>query len=215
MLGNLRPEQCSGGPSPCRSCTEAKADCVFDYSLDQRRKIAGKRRDEDFRSQTQMLDGLFEMIRSGDDGKVQELLAMIRDNASLSTVAATVEANLKTSDGSQKRKRSASPSPVSEELDKALAEQSGSDVHMGETVPSPQASLLPSAAAPSKLLSIPATRRGPSADSIGFRRPSLGSESQSRPITDITEVRNFHHLHLPTQSIPRDTIVCGWGLKHC
>lgn len=102
--------QCSGGPPPCQLCKELKSECIFDVSLDQRRKIASHRRDDDFKSQTRMMEGLFELIRSGGERNVQDLLALIRSNAPVEEVAALIEDGLETAHVGQKRKLSVSDS---------------------------------------------------------------------------------------------------------
>lgn len=83
---------------------------MFDSSLDQRRKIAGHRRDQELKSQTQMVDGLFEVIRSGGERQVQDLLELIRADAPMAEIAAAVEETLETSQPGQKRKWSVSES---------------------------------------------------------------------------------------------------------
>ncbi len=89
-------------------CRDLETECVFDYTQDQRRKIAGHRRDEDFKSQTRMMEGLFEVVRSGEESSVQELLALIRAEAPMAQIAAKVEDNLEGSQPGQKRKWSVS-----------------------------------------------------------------------------------------------------------
>lgn len=83
---------------------------MFDSSLDQRRKIAGHRRDQELKSQTHMVDGLFEVIRSGGERQVQDLLQLIRADAPMAEIAAAVEDTLEPSQPGQKRKWSASES---------------------------------------------------------------------------------------------------------
>ena len=89
-------------------CSEVQTECVFDYTQDQRRKIATHRRDEDFKSQTRTMEGLFEIIRTGEESSVQDLLALIRTQAPLADIAAKVEMDLNSSHSGQKRKWSVS-----------------------------------------------------------------------------------------------------------
>jgi hypothetical protein len=187
--GNLRPNQCSGGPPPCRSCREARAECVFDYSLDQRRKIAAKRRDEDFKSQTLMMESLFEMIRSGDESKVQELLAMIRANVPMGSIAAKVEASMNGPEGLQKRKRSVSPS-TSSKGGTSAGDQSGSDYRMEQRGVRPWAGSVEPETAGSRSVSRQAPHRVISSSvSPSLIGPTLALDDKSYPIIDLAQVR--------------------------
>ena len=160
-----------------------------------------------------MVEGLFEMIRSSEESKVQELLAMIRANASMSSIAAMVEANLKTSDGSQKRKKSVSSSALSQE-DTGAAEHSGSDVDMGQTDPSPQPGLIGSEPDPSWSASRPAPHwvTSPS-DSIEFTGPALESLGQSPPILDLAQVRTLAMVSRPSSFLVIESLMSF--LEYC
>jgi hypothetical protein len=130
-----------------------------------------------------MVDGLFEMIRSGEESKVQELLAMIRANAPMSSIAAKVKASLKTSEGSQKRKRM-----VKDDI--SAAGQSGSDVHMDQTDLSPRGEWIGSESAASTATSRPALHRVTSSnDSIGSTGHTSGMDDQSNQIFNHAQVR--------------------------
>jgi hypothetical protein len=136
-----------------------------------------------------MVDGLFEMIRSGEESKVQELLAMIRANAPMLSIAATVKASLKTSEGSQKRKRTVSPSAMVKD-DISAAGQSGSDVHMDQTDLSPRGGWIGSESAASATASRPASHRiASSNDSTGSTSHTSGMDDQSNQIFDHAQVR--------------------------
>jgi hypothetical protein len=136
-----------------------------------------------------MVEGLFEMIRSGEESKVQELLAMIRANEPMPSIAAKIEASLKTSEGSQKRKRTISPSAMVKD-DMSAAGQSGSDVHMGQTDLSPRGGWIRSESAASTTASQPAWHRVTSSnDSIGSTGHTSGMDDQSKQIFDHAQVR--------------------------
>lgn len=167
---------------------ETSAKCVFDYSLDQRRKIAARRREEDLNSQTLLVEGLFEMIRSSDESNVQELLAMIRANASIGSIAATVEASTKGRPGSQKRKRSVSPLASSKE-GASVAERNRTDEHVEGYHVYPYTGSVESDVAASRSASLPGpptvTSSRESLDVTGF---APASDSQSSPIIDVAQV---------------------------
>ena len=56
------------------------------------------------------MQGLFEVIRSGEEGNVQDLLTLIRAEAPMAEIAAKVEDDLESSRAGQKRKWSVSDS---------------------------------------------------------------------------------------------------------
>jgi hypothetical protein len=129
------------------------------------------------------------MIRSSEESKVQELLAMIRANAPISSIAARVEASLKTSEGSQKRKRTISPSAIVND-DISTAGQSGGDVHMDQTDLSLRGGWIGSESAASTTVSRPALHRVTSSnDSVGSTGHTSGMEDQYNQIVDHTQVR--------------------------
>jgi hypothetical protein len=136
-----------------------------------------------------MVEGLFEVIRSGEESKIQELLAMIRANAPVSSIAAKVEASLKISRGSQKRKRTISPSATVKD-DISAAGQSGSDVHMDQTDLSPPGGWIGSESAASTTTSRPASHRvTTSNDSIGSTGHTSWMDDQSNQMFDHAQVR--------------------------
>jgi hypothetical protein len=136
-----------------------------------------------------MVEGLFEMIRSGEESKVQELLAMIHANAPMSSVAAKVEASLRTSEGSQKRKRMISPSAIVKD-DISAAGQSVSDVHMDQTDLSPRGGWIGSESAASTTVSQPTSHRATSShDTIGSTGHTSGMDDQPNQIFDHAKVR--------------------------
>jgi hypothetical protein len=130
------------------------------------------------------MEGLFEMIRSGEEGKVQELLDMIRADAYIGSIAAKIEANMKSPEGSQKRKRSVSSASSKEES--GAAHRSGSDDHdarrqAGRIEPETVASDSASQPTPYRVTS--------SGGSIGLTGLTLGLDDQPHPIPDLAQVR--------------------------
>lgn len=88
--------QCSG-TSPCDACASRGSLCSYDVASDQRRKIANQRNLHDLvETQTnlerhqQLLGGIVAILRMGDIGDVDDLLAVIRSGVDLSQLAAHV-----------------------------------------------------------------------------------------------------------------------------
>lgn len=82
--------QCSGRPPPCKSCKTADAECVFDESLDLRRKVAAKRNLEELSYYRTLLYALLESLRNSDETELNKILDHIRGSPSLNSIAAIV-----------------------------------------------------------------------------------------------------------------------------
>jgi len=138
-----------------------------------------------------MVEGLFEMIRSGQEDKVQNLLAMIRANASMASIAAAIEEGIKSPEASQKRKRSISSSTSPK--DRADARDwKGSDGHPGQRDTIPEARASGSETTTPNSASQPAPHWiPPSSDSIRITDLTLGSNEQPRLAVDLDLVRIF------------------------
>ena len=136
-----------------------------------------------------MVEGLFEMIRSSEEGKVQELLAMIHAKASIGSIAAIIEASTKGPEGSQKRKRSVSSSASSKE-GTGVANRIKTDDDTEQSDTRPQDRLIEPETAASRSVSRPAPNQVTSSDgSIGVTGLTLGSDDQFHPIIDLAHVR--------------------------
>lgn len=89
--------QCSGPPSPCNACKGSDSECLFDESLDLRRKVAVRRSIaelEDSRNYYRdLLHALLASLRSPDPNTVDSLVSLIRSNASLPDIATLVADN--------------------------------------------------------------------------------------------------------------------------
>ncbi|KAH1610268.1 hypothetical protein KXV55_006288 [Aspergillus fumigatus] len=114
--------QCSGGPPPCNSCKTADAECVFDESLDLRRKVAAKRNLEELSYYRSLLYALLESLRNSDETELNEILDHIRGSPSLNSIAAIVA------------KPTIDPSDVSSEDLKGGSEESSSQAGAREPV---------------------------------------------------------------------------------
>lgn len=85
--------KCSGTP-PCENCRAFHRVCIFDESLDQRRRVAAKRTADELTYHRDLLNDLFKLVREADEPKAQELLDIIRRNAPPHEVRAYVNETL-------------------------------------------------------------------------------------------------------------------------
>ncbi|KAJ5929790.1 hypothetical protein N7454_006740 [Penicillium verhagenii] len=72
--------KCSGTP-PCENCRAFQRTCIFDESLDQRRRVAAKRTADELGYHRDLLNDLFKLVREADESYALELLDIIRRNA--------------------------------------------------------------------------------------------------------------------------------------
>jgi hypothetical protein len=79
-LDNLTVNQCSG-TAPCENCRTLRRECIFDESLDQRRRVAAKRTAEELEYHRDMLNDLLKVIRSAGEAQAQKLMELIRNDA--------------------------------------------------------------------------------------------------------------------------------------
>jgi hypothetical protein len=140
-----------------------------------------------------MVEGLFEVIRSGQEDKVQNLLAMIRANAPMASISATIEASIKSPEASPKRKRSVSSSTSPKDRTDA-GDWRGSDGHPCQRNAIPEAGASRSETTTSDSVSQPAPHWIPSNDSIGITDLTLGSSDQPRPVLGHDQVRIFDRV---------------------
>ncbi|GAB1209841.1 hypothetical protein APSETT445_008629 [Aspergillus pseudonomiae] len=92
--------KCTGRPAPCKACQNTDAECVFDETLDLRRKVAARRTLGELEYYRGLLYSLLESLRSSDKDKVNHILETIRGSALLSNVANVVDAPADLSDAS-------------------------------------------------------------------------------------------------------------------
>lgn len=92
--------KCTGRPAPCKACQNTDAECVFDETLDLRRKVAARRTLGELECYRGLLYSLLESLRSSDEDKVNHILETIRGSALLSNVANVVDAPADLSDAS-------------------------------------------------------------------------------------------------------------------
>jgi hypothetical protein len=137
-----------------------------------------------------MVEGLFEMIRSGQEDNVQNLLAMIRANASMASIAAAIEEDIKSPKASLKRKRSVSSSTSPKDRPDA-GDWRGSDGHAGQCDTIPEARASGSESTTSHSASQPAPHWIPSNDSPRITDLTLGSNEQPRLVVGLDLVRIF------------------------
>jgi len=91
-----RKTKCTGG-NPCEACATKSSPCVYDATLDQRRKIANQRNTQqlaeallDLERHRQLLGGIIATIRAGDFDANNDLIRIIRTDVDLSQLAAHV-----------------------------------------------------------------------------------------------------------------------------
>lgn len=89
----LIQKQCDQG-HPCQNCRKAGTPCVYDESLDNRRKLTAKRHLNELDYHRNVLYSLFESIRSFDAVHIQRLLAMIRHNSTLDDIVSCIDDGL-------------------------------------------------------------------------------------------------------------------------
>jgi hypothetical protein len=89
----LTREQCSG-VSPCDNCCALNRVCIFDETLDQRRRIAAKRTAEELEYHREMLNDLFKVVRSADQTHGMKLLEVIRNDATSEEIRAYINETL-------------------------------------------------------------------------------------------------------------------------
>lgn len=77
-----RRTKCTGG-SPCVECKKRRSVCIFDESSDKRRKSYSMRMERQLQFYREVLDGLFEAIRTAPDNDVQRLIEVIRSAQSV------------------------------------------------------------------------------------------------------------------------------------
>ncbi|KAG2010734.1 hypothetical protein GB937_007703 [Aspergillus fischeri] len=90
--------KCSGVP-PCDNCRAFNRICIFDESLDQRRRVAQKRTAEELNYHRDMLNDLFRVIRTADEPHALKLLEIIRKNATAEEIRAFIDETLIRLDG--------------------------------------------------------------------------------------------------------------------
>ncbi|KAL2010880.1 hypothetical protein VTN00DRAFT_3598 [Thermoascus crustaceus] len=87
--------KCSGVP-PCDNCRALNRECIFDESLDQRRRVAAKRTAEELNYHRDMLNDLFKVIRSAEQAHAMKLLDIIRNDATPEEIRAYIDETLAT-----------------------------------------------------------------------------------------------------------------------
>lgn len=89
--------QCSG-TAPCENCRTFRRVCIFDESLDQRRRVAAKRTADELSYHRDLLNDIFKLVREADESKALSLLEIIRHNASPDEIRTFINKTLPTLD---------------------------------------------------------------------------------------------------------------------
>ncbi|CAI7577430.1 unnamed protein product [Penicillium discolor] len=85
--------KCSG-TSPCANCQTFKRVCIFDESLDQRRRVAAKRTADELSYHRDLLTDLFKLVREANESDALQLLTIIRHNAPADEIRAYINETL-------------------------------------------------------------------------------------------------------------------------
>ncbi|KAJ5338941.1 hypothetical protein N7452_005669 [Penicillium brevicompactum] len=85
--------KCSG-TSPCTNCQTFKRVCIFDESLDQRRRVAAKRTADELSYHRDLLTDLFKLVREANESHALHLLTIIRHNAPADEIRAYINTTL-------------------------------------------------------------------------------------------------------------------------
>ncbi|KAJ5389146.1 uncharacterized protein N7496_000214 [Penicillium cataractarum] len=94
--------KCSGTP-PCENCRTFQRVCIFDESLDQRRRVAAKRTADELSYHRDLLNDIFKLVREADERKALDLLEIIRHNASPDEIRTFINNTLSTLDTTTSR----------------------------------------------------------------------------------------------------------------
>ncbi|KAJ5481085.1 hypothetical protein N7539_006979 [Penicillium diatomitis] len=94
--------KCSG-TAPCENCRTFHRVCIFDESLDQRRRVAAKRTADELSYHRDLLNDIFKLVREADETKALDLLEIIRHNASPDELRAFINDTLSGLDTSSSR----------------------------------------------------------------------------------------------------------------
>ncbi|KAJ5496262.1 hypothetical protein N7463_008249 [Penicillium fimorum] len=85
--------KCSG-TTPCANCQTFKRVCIFDESLDQRRRVAAKRTADELSYHRDLLSDLFMLVREANEQDALHLLTIIRHNAPADEIRAYINETL-------------------------------------------------------------------------------------------------------------------------
>lgn len=90
--------KCSGTP-PCTNCITFSRKCIFDESLDQRRRVAAKRTADELDYHRDLLNDIFTLVREADSSAGNGLLDVIRDRGSAEDVREYINETLSSLSG--------------------------------------------------------------------------------------------------------------------
>ncbi|GAT26775.1 C6 transcription factor [Aspergillus luchuensis] len=99
----------NGRPPPCKACQNT-GGCIFDETLDLRRKVAARRTQGELEYYRGLLYSLLETLRSSDEEKARQMLEKIRGNAQLNDLVSVIDAPATDfSDASSEHSKSVGP----------------------------------------------------------------------------------------------------------
>ncbi|KAI9372127.1 C6 transcription factor [Aspergillus egyptiacus] len=106
-------KRCSGEP-PCENCRAFHRECIFDETLDQRRRVAAKRTADELDYHREMLNDLMKVVRDEDVVYGQRLFEIIRRGASSDDIRAYIDSTLR-----YKARKGAENEETARELERA------------------------------------------------------------------------------------------------
>ncbi|PYH91080.1 C6 transcription factor [Aspergillus ellipticus CBS 707.79] len=93
--------KCSGVP-PCDNCRAFNRQCIFDETLDQRRRVAAKRTADELSYHRDMLNDLLKLMRAEDQTYALRLLEIIRHDATAEEIRTYIDEMLSQIEGRSK-----------------------------------------------------------------------------------------------------------------
>ncbi|RAL04314.1 Zn(II)2Cys6 transcription factor [Aspergillus ibericus CBS 121593] len=93
--------KCSG-TAPCDNCRAFNRQCIFDETLDQRRRVAAKRTADELSYHRDMLNDLLKVMRAEDQTHALRLLEIIREDATAEEIRTYIDDTLGQIEGHSK-----------------------------------------------------------------------------------------------------------------
>ncbi|OJJ66555.1 hypothetical protein ASPBRDRAFT_137881 [Aspergillus brasiliensis CBS 101740] len=93
--------KCSG-TAPCDNCRAFNRQCIFDETLDQRRRVAAKRTADELSYHRDMLNDLLKVMRTEDQSHALKLLEFIRKDATAEEIRTYIDDTLSRIEGCSK-----------------------------------------------------------------------------------------------------------------
>ncbi|KAL4869719.1 fungal-specific transcription factor domain-containing protein [Aspergillus spectabilis] len=92
--GSMDTKKRCSGERPCDNCRAFGRECIFDETLDQRRRVAAKRTADELNYHRDMLNDLLKVMRAEDETYALKLLEIIRRDATAEEIRAYIDHTL-------------------------------------------------------------------------------------------------------------------------